>query len=41
MDSEEFLGWLGYFRGASGPKKLPKSAAGIMAELSKIGIQAR
>ena len=41
MDAGEFIGWLKYFRGASGMKQLPKSATGIMAELAKIGIQAR
>lgn len=37
MPADEFLGWCSYMRGGS--KTLPSDPAGIIAELSKIGIR--
>lgn len=37
MTADEFLGWMRYY----GPKKMPRSVKGVMAELGKLGIEAR
>jgi hypothetical protein len=38
MPADEFLGWCSYMRGP-GAKTLPRDPAGIISELSKIGIR--